>query len=298
MYNKPLTRFLYPEDIETTLLNRFRFFWGEVLHNFCNRYISRSGNIIWLEWKSVYIAEKEIVFAIAKDITDRKQIEKEVEEQYIKFKGLATFFKNRIETDRKYFAYELHEELAQLVSAINMDVIWLKKQYADFPGKVKERVEHVSVVSKLLIKTIQRLAFSISPKMMDDVGLNATMEWLCKEFTVLNGISCSFESVYEEANLSDEMKIDIFRICQEALSNVLNYAHAGSVKVYIKEEDETVELGILDSGNGLNPELEKQTTGLISIQERALSINGAVSVYNNGSGSGILVKIQKEYSFA
>ncbi len=297
LYNNMITRFIYPDDIEITLLNKFKLFNGELLHNFCNRYVTKSGSIIWLEWTSIFIEHKETVFAIAKDITSRKQIEKDVEEEYNKFKGLATHFKNRIETDRKYFAYELHEELAQLVSVINMDVGWLRTIQTDLPPKANERIEHVSAVSRLLIKTIQRLAFTISPKMLDDVGLYATLEWLCREFTLLNGIPCAFESNYDQLNLSDEMKIDIFRICQEALSNGMNYTEAGSLKIYINEKEAHIELNILDSGKGLNPELEKQAEAFISIQERAVSINGSVFLYNRkGEGSGIVVKMQKKHA--
>ena len=136
----------------------------------------------------------------------------------------------------------MHEELAQLVSVVNMDVSWLKINVADLPVNVTNRIEHASEVSKLLIKTIQRLAFTLSPQMMDDFGLNATLEWLCREFTVLNGIACEFTSDYEEQNMGDEMKTDIFRICQEALTNVLNYAQAGSIKIHVKDTGNSIEL--------------------------------------------------------
>ena len=295
LYANPVATFMHPEDVEKTLLNRAKLFKGEVLHNFFNRYITKTGKIIWLEWTSVYIAEKEIILAIAKDITARKKIEQEVEAQYDKFKGLTTHFKSRIEKDRKYFAYELHEELAQLVSVVNMDVSWLKINVDDLPANVTSRIEHASEVSRLLIKTIQRLAFSISPQMMDDFGLNATLEWLCREFTVLNGIPCEFTSDYEEQNMGDEMKTDIFRICQEALTNVLNYAQAGNINIHVKDTGYSLELYISDSENGFNTELEKQTTGFISIQKRATSINGTVTLHNTaGKGSGICIKIQKQ----
>ncbi|MFM6924511.1 MAG: PAS domain-containing protein, partial [Ferruginibacter sp.] len=125
LLGKPVTTFMHPADVEITLQKRFKLLQGEVLHNFCNRYISKSGAVIWLEWTSVYLFDREIVLAIAKDITDRKKIEQEVEEQHSKFKGLASHFKTLLENDRKYFAYELHEELAQLLAAINMDISWL-----------------------------------------------------------------------------------------------------------------------------------------------------------------------------
>lgn len=269
LLSSPVSAFMHPEDIGKTLDSRLKLFQGEVLHNFQNRYISKTGNIIWLEWTSVFIADKEMVLGIAKDITDRKRIEKEVEEQYIKFKGLATHFKSRMEDDRKYFAYELHEELAQLLSVVNMDVGWLNMQTEGLPDKVKSRVEHASEVCKLMIKSIQRLAFSISPQMLNDFGLNAAMEWLCKEFSMLRGIECSFNHNYDEHALTNEMKLDFFRICQEALDDILQHAQAGKIVVSIKEIGSNIELSVHDSGNGFVTDVHSEA--LPGIRERARS---------------------------
>jgi PAS domain S-box-containing protein len=296
LYARPITAFMHPDDIEKTLLNRFKLFRGEVLHNFYNRYITKAGDIVWLEWTSVYIAGKETVLAIAKDITARKKIEETVEEQFNKYKGLASHFKSQMEVDRKYFACELHEELAQLVAVVNMDIAWLKAQVADMSGPVNNRFEHVSEVCKIMIKTIQRLAFSISPQMLDDLGLQATMEWLCKEFSVLNGIACSFESEFEEDSLSNEIKIDFFRICQEALADILNHSEAGEITISIKDINNRVRLLIQDAGNGFSTDLQKQATGLTSIQERANSINGKIGLLNlPGGGSAISVTVEKQH---
>lgn len=295
LYSRPLTTFMYPADIERTLIGRFKLFDGEVLQNFSNRYVTKSGDIIWLEWTSVYIAEKEIVLAISKDITARKEIEQEVADQYNKFKGLASHFKSRIENDRKHFAYELHEELAQLVAVVKMDMGWLSMYGGDLPVKVKERIEHASAVAKMLIKTIQRLAFSVSPQMLDEFGLNHTMEWLCNEFTILNGITCSFESAYDESDISHEMKIDFFRICQEALSTILNQQQAGRVTISINSIDEHIELLIHDDGLGFSTDLEKQKTGLLEIRERARSINGKVTFQHcPEGGAAIAITVRKQ----
>ncbi len=295
LYSRPVTDFMHPDDVEITVLNRNKLFTGEVMHNFCNRYVTKNGNIIWMEWTSLYLGEKDIILAIAKDITARKKIEKEVADNYNKFKGLAFHFKSRIEKDRKFFTYELHEEIAQLVSVINMDVSWLNLNVNDLSVKVKERVEHASEVCKLMIRTIQRLSFSISTKMLDDFGLINTMEWLCKEFSILNSISCDFESTCNEAKISKEIKIDIFRICQDALTDVLNYSLAGNIMIYIKEINNNIELRVYDTRDGFNPKLEKQQAGVVSIQERATSINGSVTLHEfPDGGSGICILMPAE----
>jgi signal transduction histidine kinase len=290
----PIATFIHPEDKDLTSNERSALLKGKLLINFENRYVTRQGETIWLEWTSIYFPDDEIVFAIAKDITKRKEIEKEVEKTYEKFKSLATHFKNSIEKDRKYLAVELHEELAQLASVVKMDVDWLRIKVSDLPDAVKARIEHASVVSSLLINTIRRINFSISPVMLEETGLNATLKWHCREFSVLNGIPCYFENDYEETDLSLEVQTDFFRICQEALSNIMYHAEAKNVLVSIKEINNRICLSILDDGNGFMVEKEKQTPGLISMRERANSINGELIIDSTpGKGTTISVTLAK-----
>lgn len=165
-----------------------------MLQNFINRYVTKKGNILWLKWTSIYFADKEILFAIAKDVTERKQAEKEAEEKYKKFKSLATYFKSNIEKDRKYLTYELHEELAQLVFGIKMYVQLIAANIPDLLPGTKSNIDHGLTVSDSLINTLQRISFSISPNILKEFGLNAALEWLCKEFSILNNIPCSLKT--------------------------------------------------------------------------------------------------------
>ena len=166
LYARPVASFIYPEDRDTTHKERMELLDGKPLLNFQNRYITKAGAIVWLEWTSIYSSDKEIVFAIAKDITVRKEIEKDVEEKYRKFKSLATHFKTSIEKERKYLAVELHEELAQLAAIVKLDVDWVNKHEPGLEGLSKMRIEHALAVADLLVNTIRRISFSISPKML------------------------------------------------------------------------------------------------------------------------------------
>src|SRR5688572_30739850 len=89
LFSKPISSFIHPDDKEITRLKRQELINGNELINFQNRYITKRNKIIWLDWTSVYFPENEVVFAIAKDVTERKETEKEIEEKYVKFKSLA-----------------------------------------------------------------------------------------------------------------------------------------------------------------------------------------------------------------
>ena len=253
LYARPVSSFIYPEDRNMTGQVRTKLLHGEALLNFQNRYVKKDGSIVWLEWTSIYIADKEIVFAIAKDITQRKWQEHEIEEKYKKFKSLAHHFKKSIEEDRKFFAVELHEELAQLATVVKMDIQWLRDSITDSSTTSAKRIEHAMLMIDLLISTIRRISFSLSPGMLDDLGLTEVLRWQCDEFAFLNGIASRFESDYDESLLSTEIKLDFFRVCQEALSNIMYHAEATNVVVSIKDANDKLCLTITDDGKGFYP---------------------------------------------
>lgn len=294
LMSRPISSFIHPGDQHSTKHEREKLLNGKVLLNFQNRYVAKSGAIIWLEWTSIYFAENEVVFAIAKDITERKQIELEVEAEYKKFKSLTSHFKSSMEEDRKYLANELHEELAHLASVLKMNIEAIRNNASELSPASKSRIEHASQISRLLDKTIRRISFSISPNMLDHLGLNATLERYCKEFSALNGIPCGFESSYNESGLTSEIKIDLFRICQESLMNVSSHAQANRVKIAIEEMKGEVRLTIIDDGKGFDVEKEKRKPGLIRMRERAASINGKLTIQSEaGKGTRICVCIRK-----
>jgi len=175
LFSLPIASFIHPDDLEYTGRERGKLLEGKALLNFQNRYMRKDGTYLWLEWTSVFIPGKEIVFAIAKDITDNKRREQETEAKYHAFKSLATHFKSRVEEDRKYLARELHEEVAQLAAVMKMHIAWLN-QHLNMPDEpAKGRLGEALVLSDLLIRTIRKVSFSISPNMLEDLGFTATM---------------------------------------------------------------------------------------------------------------------------
>jgi PAS domain S-box-containing protein len=288
----PVSTFMHPDDRQQTLRQREALLAGKNLINFRNRYLTKSGATIWLEWTSIYFPDNEEVFAIAKEVTERKKLEVEIEEAYKKFKSLATHFKSSMEEDRKYLARELHEELAQLASVLKTDIDYVRNHEYELTPAAKGRLENAWKVSDLLITTLRRLSFSISPNMLDHLGLDATLDWYCREFSILNSIPCSFQTAYDEARLTGEVRIDLFRICQESLSNVLNHSEAGEVKITIEDLGDCIEMAILDDGKGFDPLLLERQPGLTRMRERAASINAGLVIHSEpGKGTRVLVRV-------
>jgi len=294
LLSRPINSFIHPDDADYTSRERAGLLKGKTLHNLQNRYICKNGEVVWLEWTSIFLESNEIVFAIAKDITERKRIEAEAEEKYIQIKSLASHFKSHIEEDRKYFAYELHDELAQIAAAVKMNIFWIKENEQELSDATRKKVNDVIEMTELLIQSIQRISFSLRPNMLDDLGLHAIVEWQCKEFTILNRIPCSFIGNFREEDLSKEMKIDFFRIIQEALSNVMNHAEAGSVNIRIDNMADKIYLSIVDDGKGFDVNREMKPAGLLKMKQRSVSINGRLTIKSEpGKGTTVSVEVVK-----
>lgn len=273
----PIDSFIHPEDREITSKRRATLLDGQDLVNFQNRYITRNNEIVWLEWTSIYIPDREIVFAIAKDITSRKLADQEIEKKYRKFKGLAAHFKQSIETDKKYLATELHEELAQLATALKLDIDWLKNQMTGTESAVNERIDHALAMAGILINTIRRISFSVSPISLEEQGLHEALKWHCNEFSVINGIPCVYTGIIKENDISFEEKLDLFRICQESLLSIKSLHEALQVAIQLKKMENHIELSVsCNYKNSGQVFLDHERLNRIS--ERAHSMNGELQV--------------------
>lgn len=287
--------FIHPEDREKTRKTRNELLQGKALINFQNRYITKTGKIVWLQWTSVYLPDRELVFAIAKDVTEKKENELQVEEKFKQFQGLATYFKTSLEKEKKYLAVTLHEELAQLATVLKMDIAWLRQHLTDLPEAPKEKLEHASQLSSLLIDGIRKITYSIGSNMLDDMGLNETLKWVCQEFSLLNGIPCNFDSNFDSSILSHEIQLDFYRICQESLNNILDHADATVVNVKLEANDNQILLNISDNGNGFNQQETSLGSGITSMKQRVASVHGEINIQSE-PGNGTQVSILIPYT--
>ena len=286
LFSRPISSFIHPEDKELTHRERVKLINGTPLINFQNRYITKQGNVVWLHWTSIYIADRQVVFAIAKDITERKLVERQVQDKYSELRELTTHFKQSIERDRKILATELHEQIAQLAAVIKMDMEWMMNNMPAGDANFQNRMEHAKAVTDLMIRTIGKVSFSISPNMVEDTGLHAAINALCWEFSMHHNIPCYFEGEFDDSRFTHEMKLDFSRICQEALRNINdNVSH---VRISLNAAEEGDCLTITIAGEKINGDELFSHAALKDINSRAASINGDISVLPLEDGGSVI----------
>ncbi|GAB4093046.1 sensor histidine kinase [Flaviaesturariibacter terrae] len=281
LMQQQISCFIHPDDRELTRGKRALLLEGEALINFQNRYMTKSGKIVWLHWTSVYFPEQEVVFALAKDITEKKLLEQELEARHREFESLARYFKQTMEKDRKFVALELHEELAQLASMVKINMEWLEGHIDAIPPDAKQRMEHVSNLAGRMIQTIRKIAFSFSPAMLDDLGLGEALTVLCREFRTAKGIPCSVRCTLDPSLLTQEAAMDFFRICQEVLDRMERVAAVAQLTILLEREQNSACLRITVTRH--ESRTGEQLPDLTSVRKRVASMNGQLSVTADGS---------------
>ncbi|MBO9684787.1 MAG: hypothetical protein J7502_19305, partial [Flavisolibacter sp.] len=154
-----------------------------------------------------------------------------------------------------------------------------------------QRTNHAMDTCQLLINKIRRLSYSISPSRVEELGLEAVLRTLCNEFSEQTGIPCNYESSYNEEVLDYEVKLDLLRIFQEALLNVMHHAQATRVDIKLEEKKNKIELSIVDNGKGFQRK-NTQRFGLRNMHGRAASINGKLQIKSKQKqGTSVTVSV-------
>jgi signal transduction histidine kinase len=142
--------------------------------------------------------------------------------------------------------------------------------------------------------TVQKISSELRPLILDDLGLIAAIEWQAQQFAVRTGIACQFDSSLESIDLDREKAMALFRIIQEALTNILRHSQATRVNIIIEKEDDELTVEVKDNGRGIT-ESEKagpSSLGLIGMQERAHLINGRIEITGfPGKGTVVTVRV-------
>jgi PAS domain S-box-containing protein len=217
--------------------------------------------------------DREYALAIVRDITDRKRAEDALRQA-------ATRLQQAQEEERKRIAREIHDELGQQLTMLRFGLVKLAQAEQLPTADLREQAHALTQPVDAMIDTVRRIATTLRPAILDDLGLAAAMEWLITDFRARTGLPCEVSLAPLPEHLDDTRSITLFRILQEALTNVARHAQATRVTMRLQQADDSLILEIHDNGRGLT---EAQRTGpaaigLFGMQERALLVDGTVTI--------------------
>lgn len=262
------------------------------------------GTTRWLETNAVPFrnANGEIVaiLGVTRDITPNKENEKKLHQLNIRLRELTAHLEDIREEERIKMAREIHDELGQQLTAIKMDVSWVQKQEGVKKDKVLQtKLQETEGLLSNVINTVRQLAAELRPSMIDDLGLQDALQWQAQEFTRRYGIKCSFKTNNDRFVIESKTAIALFRIFQEALTNILRHAQAKSVESRLTILKDSLTLEVADDGIGIDKKKlsNKKTLGLLGMEERALMLNGTFKVTSEikkGTTITITVPVKKK----
>ncbi|MCL5952365.1 MAG: sensor histidine kinase [Chloroflexi bacterium] len=228
---------------------------------------------------------------LAAEIADRERATEQL-------RLLAAHLQSAREEERITIAREIHDEIGTLMTAIKMDLAYLSKEITGGTPKSPETLrEEISATTKLVdnaIRTVHQIALELRPAVLDHLGLRSALEWQVREFQARTKIESEFVSTVDHLQLDPERSTAVFRILQEALTNVARHAHATHVEVTLQEQDRQLMLQVHDNGRGISQEQVSGTRqfGLLGMRERAHIFGGDVLVQGApGQGTTVAVRI-------
>ncbi|HEX4987086.1 MAG TPA: PAS domain S-box protein [Burkholderiales bacterium] len=231
--------------------------------------------------------------ALRDEIEERKQVEKALRDSREKLRRLSAHLQSARETERAAVAREIHDELGATLTAAKMDLHWFAKTAA---GAQEPRPDKLAEAMKLVdsaIHTVKRIATELRPSILDHLGLWSALQWQLQEFELNFGIACRIDPVPEGIVLEGEAQTAVFRIFQEALTNVARHAQASAIQVAFETERGGIQVRIRDNGVGLPPDriMDPEACGLQGMRERARSFGGEVKFERpEGGGTTVVVR--------
>ena len=199
------------------------------------------------------------------------------------------------EEERIGIARELHDTLGQALTALKMDVSWIARhvESGDLPRQaLLEKAKTISETSDELIAVTRRISADLRPGVLDALGLLAAFEWQAQDFSERTGIRCDLTSNLGTTKLDRETSTALFRVLQEALTNVARHANATHVEVKLELDGDALRLEVRDDGRGVTPEHAhgSHSLGLLGVRERARRLGG-FAVIAGEPGKGTLVRV-------
>ena len=226
-------------------------------------------------------------------ISERNRAEETLKTSHRELRNLYNRHESIREEERTRIAREIHDELGQMLTALKIDLSWLKKRMDYRQKLVLERTQTMSILLDKTIQSVQTISTNLRPEVLDMLGLTEAIEWQAQEFQKRTAIECKINSSLCDLDLDPDLSTAVFRILQETLTNVARHAGASKISIEFHEKNGNLILEVQDNGKGIseNQISHSKSLGLIGIRERALLWNGQVKISGiKGRGTTVAVK--------
>ncbi len=249
------------------------------------------------KWYQVYISKfGDGLIKTYTDINLRKNIEKQLEESREKMRAFAAHLQKIKEEERLRIAREIHDEIGQVMTVLNLNFAFIRNKLQDHGWEDDDIFSEINGIQEIFDNTVDNLRdiiHTLRPQILDDLGLIEALQWQLEEFEKRSGIECKYYSDIESLDLGKDSNISVFRIFQEALTNIESHAGAGKADVKITNESGKFMLRIKDNGRGFSPDDidTANAFGILGMEERANICRGKINIESDSSGTELTLAI-------
>jgi signal transduction histidine kinase len=196
------------------------------------------------------------------------------------------------EEERRSLSRELHDQVGQQLTALRVEISNLARIPQSDRELFETQVKEAKALAQQTMKTVRDLAMGLRPSMLDDLGLGPAIEWQAREFSRRSGVPATVELEGEiNGDLSESERTSLFRIVQEALTNITKHAKATEVRIHLAANHEGIRLLVADSGRGVPESASpRHGLGLLGMEERARELGGSFNL-SSAPGEGTTIEV-------
>lgn len=244
------------------------------------------------------IGGRHLFTVILRDVSERKRAEEQLQAANEQLRALASRNESVREEERTAIAREIHDVLAQELTRLKIDLIWLAKRVAkpiDEPTQrlIVDRTNDAIAQTDVAISTVQRIATELRPVILDSLGLPAAVEWQVEDFARRTGLKATTRVPPGGTAFTRSCATALFRILQESLTNIARHARATQFEVQLIDQDDGPVLIVADNGCGISRAqlTDPKAIGIAGMRERAQALGGTI-VISGRSGAGTTIEVR------
>ena len=270
---------LTPDDSET----RYR-----------HQVYAADGSLRWMEWtdRAIYDSRGELVEyqSVGYDIHEQVILERALKKREEEYQELVGYLQQSREEERSLLASEIHDSLGQSLTVLRFDLDWVLSRIPEGHQEVSDRLRTMMDTVRQTISQVRKIGVGLRPDLLENLGLVAALDWLLDNFGERSDLVFRLEVTGREERLDPRLEVDIFRLAQEAVTNVARHAEAEEVELGLHIGEKAVHLEVKDDGKGitLQTAVGPESFGLVSMRERTRRWDGDFAVRKNEQGGTTL----------
>jgi PAS domain S-box-containing protein len=259
------------------------------------RILTREGEQRWADIKATTrrLADGRVVWdGVVWDITQGKQAELALAASQEQLRELSAHLESVREEEKARIAREVHDELGQMLTVLKLEVSMCELAYAELDAGLNERLASMKRLISQLFQLVRDVATALRPPILD-AGIASAIEWQARRFEARTQIPCLVQVPENLPPLSDAKATGLFRILQEALTNVMRHAQAHTVQIELVHEGRQLRMTVIDDGAGFAVDAARPASfGLVGMRERVLMLGGCMTLDSEpGEGTSLSVAI-------